>query len=114
MVEIQRLLNMVSIVAELAFKVPRLIARLVNDVQIFSAGRLVNDVQTFSKRSAKLQTIRKATADKAATTFPQSLWKSLWKTCLLALQVSEKFRLLAFCTRARQNIANFFQVARRP
>jgi comEA protein len=31
-------------------------------------------------------------------TFPQILWKSLWKRSVLRLQVSEKFRLLAFCT----------------
>src|SRR5205085_7489072 len=68
---------------------------------------LVNDLQSYRQRST-------AAADKASTTFPQKLWKSLWKTCLLALQVSEKFRLLAFCTRARQNIANSFQVALRP
>lgn len=31
-------------------------------------------------------------------TFPQFLWKSLWKRSVLRLQVFEKFRLLAFCT----------------
>jgi competence ComEA-like helix-hairpin-helix protein len=31
-------------------------------------------------------------------TFPQFLWKSLWKRSVPGLQVSEKFRLLAFCT----------------
>src|SRR5205085_6366309 len=68
---------------------------------------LVNDVQSYRLRGTTV-------ADKASTTFPQILWKSLWKTPLLALQVSEKFRLLAFCTRSRQNIANSFQVALRP
>src|SRR5438128_2789257 len=35
-------------------------------------------------------------------TFPQKLWKSLWKRGALKLQVLENFTLLAFCTRARQ------------
>ncbi len=40
--------------------------------------------------------------NKFSTTFPQALWKTLWKTAFLTLQVPEKFRLLAFCTRRRQ------------
>lgn len=39
--------------------------------------------------------------NKFLTTFPQELWKSLWKTHFLALQVPEKFRLIAFCTLSR-------------
>ena len=41
--------------------------------------------------------------DTVSPTFPQRLWKSLWKTPSLTLQVPEFFRLLAFCTRARHN-----------
>ena len=40
-------------------------------------------------------------------TFPQKLWKSLWKSRSMKLQVPENFILLAFCTRSRQN----FQIA---
>jgi competence ComEA-like helix-hairpin-helix protein len=36
-------------------------------------------------------------------TFPQKLWKSLWKSRPVKLQVPENFILLAFCTRSRQN-----------
>lgn len=36
-------------------------------------------------------------------TFPQKLWKSLWKSRPLKLQVPENFKLLAFCTQALQN-----------
>lgn len=35
--------------------------------------------------------------------FPQKLWKSLWKSRPVKLQVPENFILLAFCTRSRQN-----------
>jgi competence ComEA-like helix-hairpin-helix protein len=38
-------------------------------------------------------------------TFPQKLWKSLWKSGLVKSQVLENFKLLAFCTHALQ----FFQ-----
>src|ERR1051326_3959115 len=49
--------------------------------------------------------------DKLSTTFPQKLWKSLWISRLFALQVSENFRLLAFCTLARQRITDPSQKA---
>lgn len=40
-------------------------------------------------------------------TFPQKLWKSLWKSRSMKLQVPENFILLAFCTHSRQS----FQIA---
>jgi competence ComEA-like helix-hairpin-helix protein len=36
-------------------------------------------------------------------TFPQKLWKSLWKSRSMKLQVPENFILLAFCTHSRQS-----------
>jgi competence protein ComEA len=36
-------------------------------------------------------------------TFPQKLWKSLWKSRSMKLQVPENFILLAFCTHTRQS-----------
>ena len=42
-------------------------------------------------------------------TFPQNLWKSLWKKPFSALQVPDKFRLLAFCTSSRQSFPFLFQ-----
>jgi competence ComEA-like helix-hairpin-helix protein len=44
-----------------------------------------------------------ASADIASTLFPQKLWKSLWKSRSVKLQVPENFILLAFCTRSRQS-----------
>ena len=41
-------------------------------------------------------------------TFPQKLWKTLWKSRSMKLQVPENFILLAFCTHSRQS----FQSAR--
>src|ERR1043165_1089320 len=51
--------------------------------------------------------------DNLSTSFPQELWKSLWISRLFALQVSENFRLLAFCTLARQTITDLSQRAAR-
>lgn len=39
----------------------------------------------------------------ASLLFPQKLWKSLWKSRLVKLQVPDNFKLLAFCTQARQS-----------
>src|SRR2546423_6980720 len=40
--------------------------------------------------------------DNVSTSFPQFLWKTLWISRFLTLQVPENFRLLAFCTLLRQ------------
>ena len=42
-------------------------------------------------------------------TFPQKLWKSLWKSRSMKLQVPENFTLLAFCTRPRQNFRSLHE-----
>lgn len=39
--------------------------------------------------------------NKVPITFPQKLWKNLWKKPFPTLQVSDNFRLIAFCTRSR-------------
>ena len=49
--------------------------------------------------------------DKFPTTFPQKLWKSLWISRFFTLQVSENFRLLAFCTLTRQTFTDSLQRA---
>ncbi len=38
--------------------------------------------------------------------FHRNCGKSLWKSRVLKLQVSDNFRLLAFCTLAQQNLSN--------
>jgi hypothetical protein len=47
-------------------------------------------------------------------TFPQQLWKTLWKNRFLTLQVPDNFRLLAFCTSSRQSFAFPFQRPLKP
>jgi competence ComEA-like helix-hairpin-helix protein len=44
-----------------------------------------------------------ACVDIASALFPQKLWKSLWKSRSVKLQVPENFILLAFCTHSRQS-----------
>jgi competence ComEA-like helix-hairpin-helix protein len=39
----------------------------------------------------------------SSSTFPQKLWKTLWKSRSAKLQVPENFILLALCTRSRQS-----------